>query len=129
MSDYGQLEATAREFARRFAGTAGEDVENITQALGQGAGKLQDVVRQCVPYLPLALQLLTAGPGICGSGGGRGSGRDGDDGDGGGDDCGDGEWMDRLVFARQFASWAAFACPSSCFLLHCDCIPRTRDVP
>ncbi|KAF8544029.1 hypothetical protein BDD12DRAFT_817619 [Trichophaea hybrida] len=48
MSDIGNLEATAREFARRFAGTAGEDLENLTQALGQGAGKLQDAMRQYV---------------------------------------------------------------------------------
>lgn len=52
MSDYGQLEMTAREFARRFTGTAGEDLENITQALGQGAGKLQDAMRQYVPSVP-----------------------------------------------------------------------------
>ncbi|KAI5776366.1 hypothetical protein EDC01DRAFT_683001 [Geopyxis carbonaria] len=46
MSNYGDLEVTAREFARKFAGTAGEDLDNITQALGQGANKLQDVMRQ-----------------------------------------------------------------------------------
>jgi ADP-ribosylation factor GTPase-activating protein 2/3 len=44
----GDLEVTAREFARRFAGTAGEDLENITQALGQGASKLQDALKQYV---------------------------------------------------------------------------------
>ncbi|KAA8895013.1 hypothetical protein FN846DRAFT_971562 [Sphaerosporella brunnea] len=46
LSDYGSLEVTAREFARRFAGTAGEDLENLTAALGQGADKLQNAVRQ-----------------------------------------------------------------------------------
>lgn len=46
MSDYSGLEATAREYARKLAGTAGDDLENITQVLGQGAEKLQDVLRQ-----------------------------------------------------------------------------------
>ncbi|KAL0638432.1 ADP-ribosylation factor GTPase activating protein, ER-Golgi transport [Maublancomyces gigas] len=43
--DYGSLEVTAREFARRFAGTAGEDLENVAAALGQSATKLQEVVK------------------------------------------------------------------------------------
>jgi ADP-ribosylation factor GTPase-activating protein 2/3 len=46
LSDYGSLEVTARELARKFAGTAGEDLENLTAALGQGADKLQNAVRQ-----------------------------------------------------------------------------------
>lgn len=45
-TDYGNLETTAREFARKFAGTAGDDLENLTQVLGQGASKLQDAVKQ-----------------------------------------------------------------------------------
>ncbi|KAH8146602.1 uncharacterized protein LAJ45_09285 [Morchella importuna] len=44
--DFSNLEVTAREFARRFAGTASEDLENAAAALGQGASRLQDVVRQ-----------------------------------------------------------------------------------
>ncbi|KAF3921309.1 hypothetical protein ABW21_db0208337 [Orbilia brochopaga] len=44
--DFGGLETTARELARRFAGTAGEDLENITQALGQGIEKAGDLMRQ-----------------------------------------------------------------------------------
>lgn len=44
-NDYGSLEVTAREFARRFAGTAGEDLENVAAALGQSATKLQEVVK------------------------------------------------------------------------------------
>jgi ADP-ribosylation factor GTPase-activating protein 2/3 len=47
-TDYGNLETTAREFARKFAGTAGDDLENLTQVLGQGASKLQDAVKQYV---------------------------------------------------------------------------------
>jgi ADP-ribosylation factor GTPase-activating protein 2/3 len=46
LSHYGSLEVAAREFARKFAGTAGEDLENIMAALGQGADKQQNVVRQ-----------------------------------------------------------------------------------
>ena len=46
LTDYSGLEATAREFARRFTGTAGDDLENVTAMLGQGAEKLQDVLRQ-----------------------------------------------------------------------------------
>lgn len=45
INDYGSLEVTAREFARRFAGTAGEDLENVAAALGQSATKLQEVVK------------------------------------------------------------------------------------
>lgn len=45
LNDYGSLEVTAREFARRFAGTAGEDLENVAAALGQSATKLQEVVK------------------------------------------------------------------------------------
>jgi ADP-ribosylation factor GTPase-activating protein 2/3 len=48
MTDYANLEATARDFVRKFAGTAGEDVETITRALGQGASQLQDAMRQYV---------------------------------------------------------------------------------
>lgn len=44
-SDYNSIEVTAREFARRFAGTAGEDLENVAAALGQSATKLQEVVK------------------------------------------------------------------------------------
>src|SRR5690606_20655208 len=45
---YSDLEATARDLARRFANTSSEDIENITAALGQGAAKLQDALRQYV---------------------------------------------------------------------------------
>lgn len=44
--DFSNLEVTAREFARRFAGTASEDLENAAAVIGQGASRLQDVVRQ-----------------------------------------------------------------------------------
>jgi len=40
------LEATARQLARKYAGTVGEDLDTVTQALGQGAAKLQDALKQ-----------------------------------------------------------------------------------
>ncbi|KAI5845359.1 hypothetical protein BZA05DRAFT_148515 [Tricharina praecox] len=46
LTDMNNLEGTARELARRLAGTAGEDLENITMALGQGADKLQNALKQ-----------------------------------------------------------------------------------
>ena len=41
---YSELELTARDFARRFTGTAGEDLENAAQALGQAAAKASEIV-------------------------------------------------------------------------------------
>ena len=38
---YGDLEASARDFVRRFGITAGDDLENLTQLMGDGALKLQ----------------------------------------------------------------------------------------
>ncbi|KAF3939068.1 hypothetical protein ABW19_dt0208724 [Dactylella cylindrospora] len=43
--DFAGIEGAARDLARRFAGTAGDDLENMTQLLGQGAEKLQDMMR------------------------------------------------------------------------------------
>ncbi|KAI4163315.1 MAG: hypothetical protein LQ342_003050 [Letrouitia transgressa] len=39
--NYGDLEGAAREFVRKFGITAGDDLENLTQVLGEGASKLQ----------------------------------------------------------------------------------------
>jgi ADP-ribosylation factor GTPase-activating protein 2/3 len=39
---YMDMEANAREFAKRFMNTSSEDVERIKDALGTGAQKLQD---------------------------------------------------------------------------------------
>ncbi|KAF3079451.1 ADP-ribosylation factor GTPase activating protein, ER-Golgi transport [Orbilia oligospora] len=44
--DFSSLEGTARDIARRFAGTAGDDLENISQMVGQGVEKAQDLLRQ-----------------------------------------------------------------------------------
>lgn len=45
VEDYGDLESAAKDFVRRFGITAGDDLENLTQALGQGATKLQGAIR------------------------------------------------------------------------------------
>ncbi|KAL1982715.1 hypothetical protein VTN96DRAFT_966 [Rasamsonia emersonii] len=42
---YGDLESAAKDFIRRFGITAGDDLENLTQMLGEGASKLQGAIR------------------------------------------------------------------------------------
>ena len=39
--NYGDLEGAARDFVRKFGVTAGDDLENLTAVLGEGATKLQ----------------------------------------------------------------------------------------
>ena len=39
--NYGDLEGAARDFVRKFGVTAGDDLENLTTVLGEGATKLQ----------------------------------------------------------------------------------------
>lgn len=39
--DYGDLESAAKDFVRRFGITAGDDLENVSQLLGEGASRLQ----------------------------------------------------------------------------------------
>ncbi|KAI0132267.1 hypothetical protein BJ170DRAFT_691445 [Xylariales sp. AK1849] len=43
--DYGDLEGAAKDFVRKFGITAGDDLENITSALGDGATRLQGAIR------------------------------------------------------------------------------------
>ncbi|KAI9840367.1 MAG: ADP-ribosylation factor GTPase activating protein, ER-Golgi transport [Sclerophora amabilis] len=43
--DYGDLEGAARDFVRKFGVTAGDDLENLTHVLGEGATKLQGAIR------------------------------------------------------------------------------------
>ncbi|CAG8971268.1 hypothetical protein HYALB_00001434 [Hymenoscyphus albidus] len=43
--DYGDLEGAAKDFVRKFGVTAGDDLENLTQVLGEGATKLQGAIR------------------------------------------------------------------------------------
>lgn len=42
---YGDLEGAARDFVRKFGVTAGDDLEALTSALGEGATKLQGAIR------------------------------------------------------------------------------------
>ncbi|PBP17102.1 arf gtpase-activating protein [Diplocarpon rosae] len=43
--DYGDLESAAKDFVRKFGVTASDDLENLTQVLGEGASKLQGAIR------------------------------------------------------------------------------------
>jgi ADP-ribosylation factor GTPase-activating protein 2/3 len=54
---YGDLEGAARDFVRKFGLTAGDDLDNLTAVLGEGASKLQSklVVNSCT----LVICLLT----------------------------------------------------------------------
>jgi hypothetical protein len=38
---YGDLEVAAKDFIRRFGITAGDDIENLSHIVGEGATKLQ----------------------------------------------------------------------------------------
>ncbi|GAB1200047.1 hypothetical protein APSETT444_009407 [Aspergillus pseudonomiae] len=42
---YGDLETAAKDFVRRFGMTAGDDLENLTQLVGDSAVKLQGAIR------------------------------------------------------------------------------------
>ena len=43
--EYGDLESAAKDFIRKFGITAGDDLENLTAALGDGATRLQGAIR------------------------------------------------------------------------------------
>ncbi|KAK3294014.1 uncharacterized protein B0H64DRAFT_425017 [Chaetomium fimeti] len=43
--DYGDLESTAKDFVRRFGITAADDLDNLSQLVGEGAGRLQGAIR------------------------------------------------------------------------------------
>ncbi|KAJ9136476.1 ADP-ribosylation factor GTPase-activating protein glo3 [Pleurostoma richardsiae] len=43
--EYGDLETAAKDFIRKFGITAGDDLDNLTQALGEGASRLQGAIR------------------------------------------------------------------------------------
>ncbi|CAM1511525.1 Fc.00g090380.m01.CDS01 [Cosmosporella sp. VM-42] len=43
--DYGDLESAAKDFVRKFGITAGDDLENLSQLVGEGATKLQGAIR------------------------------------------------------------------------------------
>jgi len=43
--EYGDLESAAKDFVRKFGITAGDDLDNLTSALGEGATRLQGAIR------------------------------------------------------------------------------------
>ena len=43
--NYGDLEGAAKDFVRKFGVTTADDLENLTQVLGEGASKLQGAIR------------------------------------------------------------------------------------
>ncbi|KAI1298908.1 hypothetical protein F5Y03DRAFT_366672 [Xylaria venustula] len=43
--EYGDLETAAKDFIRKFGITAGDDLDNLTSALGEGATRLQGAIR------------------------------------------------------------------------------------
>lgn len=43
--DYGDLETAAKDFVRKFGITAGDDLDTLTAALGDGATRLQGAIR------------------------------------------------------------------------------------
>ncbi|KAK3997380.1 hypothetical protein QBC44DRAFT_315934 [Cladorrhinum sp. PSN332] len=43
--DYGDLESAAKDFVRKFGNTAGDDLDQLTQLVGEGAVKLQGAIR------------------------------------------------------------------------------------
>lgn len=43
--DYGDLESAAKDFVRKFGITAGDDLENLSNVLGEGATRLQGAIR------------------------------------------------------------------------------------
>ncbi|KAL2266955.1 hypothetical protein VTJ83DRAFT_4232 [Remersonia thermophila] len=43
--DYGDLESAAKDFVRRFGITAADDLDTLTQLVGEGAGRLQGAIR------------------------------------------------------------------------------------
>ncbi|KAI1461559.1 ArfGap-domain-containing protein [Annulohypoxylon moriforme] len=45
VDDYGDLETAAKDFIRKFGITAGDDLDNLTSALGEGATRLQGAIR------------------------------------------------------------------------------------
>ena len=45
MDDYGDMESAAKDFVRRFGIAAGDDLDNMTQMLGEGATRLQGAIR------------------------------------------------------------------------------------
>lgn len=49
--DYGDLESAAKDFVRKFGITAGDDLDNLSNLLGEGATRLQGEHSQCNTFL------------------------------------------------------------------------------
>ena len=47
---YGDMEAAAKDFVRRFGITAGDDIENLSHLVGEGATKLQGTELSLFPF-------------------------------------------------------------------------------
>jgi len=45
LDEYGDLESAAKDFVRRFGITAGDDLENLSNLVGEGATRLQGAIR------------------------------------------------------------------------------------
>jgi ADP-ribosylation factor GTPase-activating protein 2/3 len=45
-ANFNELESNAREFARRFMDTSGDDIQNIKEVVSQGAQKLQEYLQR-----------------------------------------------------------------------------------
>lgn len=43
--EYGDLESAAKDFVRKFGITAGDDIENLSNMIGEGSTKLQSAIR------------------------------------------------------------------------------------
>ena len=56
--NYGDLEGAARDFVRKFGVTAGDDLENLTNVLGEGASKLQGQIRSSISSSSLLYEQL-----------------------------------------------------------------------
>ena len=56
--NYGDLETAARDLVRRFGITAGDDLENLTHLVGEGASKLKGKLTLSPVRLFLSLYLL-----------------------------------------------------------------------
>ncbi|KAK7509329.1 uncharacterized protein IWZ02DRAFT_437827 [Phyllosticta citriasiana] len=53
--DYGDLETAAKDFVRRFGITAGDDLDNLTNLLGEGATRLQGEFYPPAPVLSISV--------------------------------------------------------------------------
>ena len=45
LDQYGDLESAAKDFVRRFGITAGDDLDNLTETMGNVTEKLQGAIR------------------------------------------------------------------------------------